>query len=76
VVPSVVFVEEVVGLMDVLQQIPLVVTSNPPLSVIFPPPVAVVDPMAETAFVVSTGSLETVTVTAVRIKLGQLPELE
>ena len=54
-VPSVVFVFAIVGFGDVLQHTPLAVTFAPPLSVIFPPLVAVVAVIALNAVVVIVG---------------------
>ena len=53
--PLVVLLSVVVGLGVVLQQIPLAVTSAPPMAVTFPPLAAVVAVMAEIAVVVDVG---------------------
>jgi hypothetical protein len=57
--PLVVFVDrKTVGEVEVLQHTPLADTAAPPSLVMFPPPVAVVTATAETALVVSLGSVE------------------
>jgi len=53
--PSVVLLLLVVGLVEVLQHTPLAVTEAPPSEVTFPPLVAVVWVMVETAVVVTVG---------------------
>ena len=53
--PSVVFEFDVVGVCDVLQQIPRAVIAEPPSSVISPPPEAVVDVKMAAAEVESIG---------------------
>jgi hypothetical protein len=56
-VPLVVFVPRVVvGLVAVLQQIPLTVTADPPFEVMLPPQVAVVAVIAEIAVVDRVGT--------------------
>lgn len=55
-VPSIVVLFAVVGLVDVDQQTPLAVTSEPPSLVIFPPDTAVVAVTEPTAVVVSEGN--------------------
>jgi hypothetical protein len=50
-----IFVLEVVGFCVVAKQIPLAVTVAPPLLVMLPPPVAVVDVKTEIAVVVIVG---------------------
>jgi len=46
----------IVGLTDVLQQIPLAVTADPPSEVTLPPPVPVVVDVADGTEVVTVGS--------------------
>ena len=70
-VPSVVWLPVAIGVCEVLQHTPLAVTSAPPWTVTFPPPVAVVELILLTAAVVTVGGSEMVTVTAVRVALGQ-----
>ena len=67
-VPSVVRLFAVVGSCDVLQHIPLAVMVPPPLFVILPPDVAVVNVMPVTAVVVNVG-----TNTAVVLKVTWFP---
>ena len=55
--PSVVLLFEVVGLAEVLQQIPLTVMAAPPLLVMVPPQVAEVVEMPETVLVVKVGTI-------------------
>lgn len=55
--PFVVFELLVVGLVDVLQQTPLVVTVAPPSEVTFPPQTALDELIDETEFVVTVGVL-------------------
>jgi hypothetical protein len=56
IVPLVVFGSAVVGLAEVLQQIPLTDITAPPLEVIVPPETAVVWVIAEAAAVVRVGA--------------------
>jgi hypothetical protein len=60
VVPSVVLLSEVVGVAEVLQQIPDTVTADPPLEVIVPPPVAAYLVILLAAVVLSVGSTASV----------------
>ncbi len=71
--PSVVLLLEVVGEVDVLQQIPRALIVEPPSLEILPPPVAVAEAMALIASVVRVGGAFSVTVTAARDVLGQEP---
>ena len=73
---SVVLLSEVVGEVDVLQQIPRALMADPPSLEILPPPVAVAEPIAEMASVVSVGGEFSVTVTAARVTLGQEPDFD
>jgi hypothetical protein len=58
-VPLVVFVlKEIVGLEEVLQQIPLAVTATPPLSVTFPPAIALAVVILVTSVVVTAGAVK------------------
>jgi len=59
-VPSVVLLSEVVGLTEVLQQIPRAVTLAPPLEVTFPPPDAVVEVIDVIVAVVTVGVVRVV----------------
>lgn len=60
-VPSDVFVDKaIVGFAVVLQQTPRAVIAAPPLSVIFPPLVAVVFVIDDAAVVVSVGNVATI----------------
>jgi hypothetical protein len=54
--PSVVWLPEISGFGEVLQQTPLAVTLAPPSSVTFPPEVAVVEVMFVGAVVVRVGA--------------------
>ena len=56
-VPSVVLLFVIVGFADVLQQTPLAVTDAPPSLVMFPPLVAAVCVIEDTAVVVSVGTV-------------------
>ena len=56
--PLVVLLSAVVGVCVVLQHTPLAVIVAPPSLEMFPPPFAVVTATAETALVVSLGSVE------------------
>ena len=56
-VPSVVWLPLITGLGEMLQQTPRAVIAAPPLSVILPPLVAVVDVMDVTAVVVRVGNV-------------------
>lgn len=53
-VPSIVLLFEMVGLGNVLQQIPRAVTGDPPSLVIFPPQVAEVEVIVAKSIVVKT----------------------
>ena len=55
------------GLCEVLQQIPLLVTADPPSEVIFPPDVAEVRVMMEAGVVVTVGTVASV------VKVKSLP---
>jgi hypothetical protein len=56
-VPSDVWGSEIVGFIEILQHTPLAVTGEPPSLVTFPPEVADISVMMETAAVVTTGTL-------------------
>jgi hypothetical protein len=58
-VPSLVQVPPTAGLVDVLQQTPLAVTSAPPSDVMLPPPVADVLVILEMAVVTTVGRIST-----------------
>ena len=66
-VPSVVWLSDVVGLAEVLQQTPLAVTAAPPASATFPPLDAVVEVILEIAVVVTVGT------TAFVVKVTSFP---
>ena len=60
--PSVVWLSEVVGSADVLQQTPRAVTESPPSAVTLPPPDAVVEVMEVIVAVVTVGVFKVVKV--------------
>jgi hypothetical protein len=60
VVPSVVLLSEVVGVGEVLQQIPDTVITDPPFEVIVPPPVAAYLAILLAAVVLSVGATASV----------------
>ena len=62
----------IVGLSEVLQQIPLVFTNPPPSSVIVPPETAEVDVIEITGFVVSKGK-EIVFAISLVVNVSSLP---
>jgi hypothetical protein len=67
VTPSLVCESVTEGLCDVLQQVPLAVTADPPLEDIFPPEVAEVREMAVAAVVITVGAM------AADVKVRSLP---
>ncbi len=67
VVPSVVLLSEVVGVAEVLQQIPDTVIADPPLEVIVPPALAAYFVILLAAVVVKVGAL------ALVVKLVSVP---
>ena len=66
-VPSVVWLSDMVGLAEVLQQTPRAVTAAPPASVTLPPLDAVIEVILETAVVVTVGT------TALVVKVTSFP---
>ena len=65
--PSLVCESVIEGLCEVLQQIPLPVTADPPSDIIFPPDAAEVRVMMEAPVVVSVGTVASV------VKVKSLP---
>ena len=72
-VPFEVFESDVEGLFPVLQQIPRVVTVEPPQSVTLPPLLAVIAKMDDTLVVVTTGTVNAAMVVKVRILPYEVP---
>jgi hypothetical protein len=73
-VPLVVMLSAVVGLDEVLQQTPRAVTGTPPLSVTFPPEVAVVEVIAVIVVVVTVGAAACTPTTPVTTPSKQHPK--
>jgi len=67
-VPSEVWLLEIVGLVEVLQQTPLAVTDAPPSEVIFPPVDALLEVIDDAAVVVTVGVVTVGVVGVVKVR--------